>query len=88
MLTTAHLGDVWLAAYQGQTFTAPKRPAALNSFSPVTLTGTSGGARPLGDWTHFQRAMTGTGTGTSSGQAGITPSALGWDGDSFSLTVE
>jgi hypothetical protein len=85
-LTTAHLGDVWLAAYEGQTFTAPKRPEELNSFSSVTLTDTSGRTRPLGDWTHFQRIM--TSTGTSSGLAEITPSALGWDGDSFGLTVK
>ncbi len=47
-LTTAHLGDVWLAAYEGGTFTAPKRPEELNSFSSVALTDTSGRPRPLG----------------------------------------
>jgi hypothetical protein len=85
-LTTAHLGDVWLAAYDGQTFTAPRRPQNLNSFTSVTLTDTSGHTRPLGDWTHFERIM--TNGGTSSGQVEIAPSALSYNGQSFSLTVK
>jgi hypothetical protein len=85
-LTTAHLGDVWLAAYDGQAFTAPRRPTDLNSFSSVTLTDTSGRTKPLGDWTHFERVMTSTGTNT--GQAEITPSPLSYNGQSFSLTVK
>jgi hypothetical protein len=85
-LTTAHFGDVWLAAYDNQAFTKPARPEQLNSFSSVSLTDTSGHTRPLGDWTHFERIM--TSTGTSAGQAEITPSPLGWDGDSFGLTVK
>jgi hypothetical protein len=85
-LTTAHFGDVWLAAYDGQAFTAPKHPEDLNSFTSVSLTDTSGRSRPLGDWTHFQRIM--TSTGLSGGTAEITPGPLSWDGGSFSLTVK
>ena len=48
-LTTAHLGDVWLAAYDGQAFTAPKHQEDLNSFTSVTLTDTSGRTKALGD---------------------------------------
>jgi hypothetical protein len=85
-LTTAHLGDVWLAAYSGPGFTAPSHPEQLNSFSDVTLTDTSGRTRALGDWTHFPRIM--TSGGTSSGKVEIAPSPLGWDQKSFSLTVK
>jgi hypothetical protein len=85
-LTTAHLGDVWLAAYDGQTFTAPRRPEDLNSFTSVTLTDTSGHTKPLGDWTHFARVM--TSDGTVNGNTEITPGPLSFDGKSFSLTVK
>ncbi len=85
-LTTAHLGDVWLAAYDGQTFTAPRRPEDLNSFTSVTLTDTSGHTRPLGDWTHFARIM--TSDGTAKGNTEITPGPLSFDGKSFSLIVK
>lgn len=85
-LTTAHFGDVWLAAYDNQPFTAPKHPGQLNSFTSVSLTDTSGRSRPLGDWTHFQRIM--TSTGLSGGTAEITPGPLSWDGGSFGLTVK
>ena len=85
-LGIAHLGDVWLSAYSGGTFTAPRRPEPLNSFSDITLTDTSGRTRALGDWTHFPRIM--TSTGTSRGNAEIAPSQLGWDGKSFGLTVK
>jgi len=85
-LTTAHLGDVWLAAYNGQTFTAPRRPEDLNSFTSVTLTDTSGRTRPLGDWTHFERIM--TSDGTAAGNTEIVPGPLSFDGKSFSLTVK
>lgn len=85
-LTTAHLGDVWLAAYEGQAFTPPNRQTNLNSFSSVLLTDASGHTKPLGDWTHFERIMTSTGANT--GKVEITPSPLSWDGKSFSLTVK
>jgi hypothetical protein len=86
-LTTAHFGDVWLSAYGSpSSFTPPKHPENLNSFTSVSLTDTSGRDRPLGDWTHFQRIM--TSNGTSSGTTEITPGPLGWDGESFSLTVK
>jgi hypothetical protein len=85
-LTTAHLGDVWLAAYDGQAFTAPKHQEDLNSFTSVTLTDTSGRTKALGDWTHFQRIM--TSDGTSKGNTEITPGPLSFDGKSFSLTVK
>ena len=85
-LTTAHLGDVWLAAYDSQTFTAPRRSEDLNSFTSVTLTDASGHTRPLGDWTHFQRIM--TSDGTAQGKTEITPGPLSFDGKSFSLTVK
>jgi hypothetical protein len=85
-LTTAHFGDVWLAAYDGQTFTAPKHPEDLNSFTSVSLTATSGRSRPLSSWTHFPRIM--TSGGTSRGTVEITPGPLSWDGGSFSLTVK
>jgi hypothetical protein len=85
-LTTAHLGDVWLAAYDGQTFTAPRHPEDLNSFTSVTLTDTSGHTKPLGDWTHFARVM--TSDGTVNGNTEITPGPLSFDGKSFSLTVK
>jgi hypothetical protein len=85
-LTTAHLGDVWLAAYDGQTFTAPRHPEDLNSFTSVTLTDTSGHTRPLGDWTHFERIM--TSDGTVKGNTEITPGPLSFDGKSFGLTVK
>jgi hypothetical protein len=86
-LTTAHFGDVWLSAYGSpSSFTPPKHPEDLNSFTSVSLTDTSGRDRPLGDWTHFERVM--TSNGTSSGTAEITPGPLGWDGGSFNLTVK
>jgi hypothetical protein len=86
-LTTAHFGDVWLSAYGSpSSFTPPKHPEDLNSFTSVSLTDTSGRDRALGDWTHFERVM--TSNGTSSGTAEITPGPLGWDGGSFSLTVK
>ncbi len=85
-LTTAHVGDVWLAAYDGQAFTAPKHQENLNSFSSVTLTDTSGHTRPLGDWTHFERIM--TSDGTSKGNTEITPGPLSFNGKSFGLTVK
>jgi hypothetical protein len=86
VLTTAHLGDVWLAAYEGQAFTAPKHQEDLNSFTSVTLTDTSGRTKALGDWTHFQRIM--TSDGTVKGNTEITPGPLSFDGKSFSLTVK
>ena len=85
-LGIAHLGDVWLAAYNGQPYTKPNHPEQLNSFSDVTLTDTSGRTRALGDWTHFPRIM--TSNGQSTGQVEIAPSPLGWDGKSFGLTVK
>jgi hypothetical protein len=85
-LPTAHVGDVWLAAYDNQPFTAPKRAEALNSFTSVTLTDTSGRTRALGEWTHYQRIM--TSTGTQQGTTEITPGPLSWDGKSFGLTVK
>lgn len=85
-LTTAHFGDVWLAAYEGQAFTAPRHQESLNSFTSVTLTDTSGHTRPLADWTHFERIM--TSDGTVKGNTEITPGPLSFDGKSFSLTVK
>lgn len=85
-LAIAHLGDVWLAAYNGQTFTAPRRPEDLNSFTSVTLTDTSGHTRPLGGWTHFERIM--TSDGTAEGNTEIVPGPLSFDGKSFGLTVK
>jgi hypothetical protein len=85
-LTTAHFGDVWLAAYQGQAFTAPRHQENLNSFTSVSLTDTSGRTRALGDWTHFERIM--TSDGTAKGNIEITPGPLSFDGKSFSLTVK
>jgi hypothetical protein len=58
-----HTGEQLSAAYDGQTFTAPRHPEDLNSFTSVTLTDISGHARPLGDWTHFEPIMTSDGTG-------------------------
>ena len=85
-LTTAHFGDVWVAAYEGQNFAGPNRPEQLNSFTSVSLTDTSGRTRPLSGWTHFQRVMTNGGTSTAAVE--ITPGPLGWDGGSFGLTVK
>ena len=75
-----------LAAYDGQTFTAPSHAQDLNSFTSVTLTDTSGHTRPLGDWTHFERIM--TSDGTAHGNTEITPGPLSFDGKSFGLTVK
>ncbi|HXP53853.1 MAG TPA: hypothetical protein VN847_02810 [Streptosporangiaceae bacterium] len=86
VLTTAHFGDVWLSAYDGSGFTAPKRQEDLNSFTSVSLTDTSGHTRPLSGWTHFQRIM--TSNGSSTGTVEITPGPLSWDGGSFGLTVK
>jgi hypothetical protein len=85
-LTSAHVGDIWLATFPGGgTFTASPRTKELGEFRSVQLTDTSGHQKALADWPHYQRIM--TSNGQSTGRVEAEPSPLSGGGDQFSISV-
>jgi hypothetical protein len=81
-----HTGEQLSAAYDGQTFTAPRHPEDLNSFTSVTLTDISGARQAAGRLDalradHDQRR-------DRQREYRNTPGPLSFDGKSFGLTVK